>query len=624
MTVSMKPTDTTNPDHYHRVVDCQWGCPAHTDIPEYIRLIANGQYTESYLLNRKSNIFPGILGRTCDRPCEPVCRRVRLDGEPVAICRLKRVASDLRDDIVPFLPEIPTEKNGKRIACIGAGCASLTVANDLLPLGYEVTIFEKLAKPGGLMWTNIPEFRLPAKVLWEEIDYILDMGVDLRLNHPIDSLAALLEEDYDAVFIGSGAPKGKELNLPGRWDSKQIHIGIEWLESVRFGHIDECGDRVLVIGVGNTAMDCCRTAQRLGASDVKVMARKTKPHFKASPWELEDAIEEQVEILENHSPSRFIVEDGRIRGMVFDLVTWHPGENGRLKAEVHDSKVIECDEVILAIGQDTAFPWIERDIGIEFNKWDMPIVDKTTFMTSRDGVFMGGDAAWGPENIIWGVEHGHQAAISIHAYCHGESLTDRPPEGMNLISQKMGLHEWTYSNDYDEAQRAKMRHVDLQERFKRLDIEVEEGFDIEQTLVEVERCLNCDIQTHFEANLCIECDACIDICPLDCLTITHNGAEEDLTQRLTAPLLNYPEEPLFISEDLPQTGRIMVKDEDLCIHCGLCAERCPTAAWDMRKSDLLIPYAGLGAGEMHPGMSIMDLAGVPAGDAPELAGAGAD
>ena len=484
----LKPTDTRNPDHYHRVVDCQWGCPAHTNIPEYIRLIANGQYTESYLLNRKSNVFPGILGRTCDRPCEPVCRRVRLDGEPVAICRLKRVASDLRDDVTGFLPTIPEVKNGKRIACVGAGCASLTVANDLLPLGYEVTIFEKLAKPGGLMWTNIPEFRLPAKVLWEEIDYITDMGVDLRLNSPIDSLAALLEEDYDAFFIGSGAPKGKELNLPGRWDSDRIHIGIEWLESVRFGHIESCGDRVLVIGVGNTAMDCCRTAQRLGATDVKVMARKTKPYFKASPWELDDAIEELVDILENHSPSRFIIENGRLKGMDFDLVEWHEGPDGRLRAEKLGSKTIECDEVILAIGQDTAFPWIERDIGIDFNDWDMPIVDKTTFMTSRPGVFVGGDAAWGPENIIWAVEHGHQAAISIHAYCEGRSLTDRPPEGMNLVSQKMGLHEWSYSNDYDEAERVKMRHVDLQERFKRLDIEVEEGFDIEQSLTEVERC----------------------------------------------------------------------------------------------------------------------------------------
>lgn len=596
----MKPTDTRDPNHYHRVVDCQWGCPAHTNVPEYIRLIANGQYTESYLLNRKSNVFPGILGRTCDRPCEPVCRRVRLDGEPVAICRLKRVASDLRDDIRPYLPHIPKSKNGKHIACVGAGAASLTVANDLMPLGYEVTIFEKLSQPGGLMWTNIPEFRLPAKVLWEEIAYITDFGVDLRLNSPVNSLSALLQENYDAVFIGSGAPKGKELKLPGRYDSDNVHIGIDWLESVRFGHVESCGERVLVIGVGNTAMDCCRTAQRLGAKDVKVMARKTKPYFKASPWELEDAIEEQVEILENHSPSRFLVEDGKLVGMEFDIVRWHEVEGGKLRSEHVGSTKIPCDEVILAIGQDTAFPWIERDIGIDFNDWEMPIVDRTTFMTSREGVFVGGDAAWGPENIIWAVEHGHQAAISLHAYCQSEALDDRPPQGMNLVSQKMGLHEWTYSNDYDEAQRVKMRHVELQERFKRLDIEVEEGFDIEQSLTEVERCLNCDVQTEFTADLCIECDACIDICPLDCLTITPQGSEEELSQRLTAPLL-HPDEPLFVSEELPQTGRIMVKDEDLCIHCGLCAERCPTAAWDMMKSDLLVPYAGLAAGELHPG-----------------------
>ena len=517
----------------------------------------------------------------------------------MAICRLKRVASDLRDDVRPFLPKVPRQKNGKRIACIGAGPASLTVANDLMPLGYEVVIFEKLAKPGGLMWTNIPEFRLPAKVLWEEIEYITEMGVDVRLDTPVDSLAEIVSADFDAVFVGSGAPKGKELDIPGRWDApEQVHIGIEWLESVRFGHVEQCGERVLVIGVGNTAMDCCRTAQRLGAIDVKVMARKTKPHFKASPWELEDAIEEQVQVVENHSPARFVVEGGKLVAMEFDVVRWREGEGGRLRSEKLGSKVLECDEVILAIGQDTAFPWIERDIGIEFNKWEMPIVDRNTFMTTRPGVFSGGDAAWGPENIIWAVEHGHQAAISIHAYCHGRSLEERPPYGVNLTSWKMGLHEWTYSNDYDESQRVKMRHVDLKERFRRLDIEVEEGFDVEQTLTEVERCLNCDVQTHFEAGLCIECDACIDICPLDCLTITSNGPEEELVQRLTAPLLN-PEEPLFVSEDLPQTGRIMVKDEDLCIHCGLCAERCPTAAWDMRKSDLLIPYAGLEAGEFH-------------------------
>ena len=610
----MKPTDTTDPRHYHRVVDCQWGCPAHTNVPEYIRLIAQGRYTESYLLNRKSNVFPGILGRTCDRPCEPACRRGRLDGEPVAICRLKRVAADLRDEIRPHLPSIPRRKNGRRIACVGAGPASLTLANDLMPLGYEVTIFERLPQPGGLMWTNIPEFRLPARVLREEIGYIVDMGVDLRLNTPIDSLGALLQENFDAIFVGSGAPKGRDLDLPGRLDSEQVHVGIDWLAAIRFGHVTRCGERVLVIGVGNTAMDCCRTAQRLGAKSVRVMAREAEPQFKASPWELEDALEEQVEIIENHSPARFIVEEGRLVAMEFNRVRWSPDAKGRLQATIQGSATMECDEAILAIGLGNSFPWIERDIGIDFNRRDVPIVDRDTFMTSRPGVFMGGDAAWGPENIIWAIEHGHQAAISIHAYCEDRPLTDRPPVGMNLVSQKMGLHEWSYSNDFDEAERVKMRHVDLEKRFRRLDIEVEEGFDVEQTLTEVERCLNCDIQTHFEANLCIECDACIDICPLDCLTITHNGPARAVVQRLSAPRLN-PDQPLFASEELPQTGRIMVKDEDLCIHCGLCAERCPTAAWDMRKSDLLVPYAGLAAGESHPVPSLLAMAGVASADA---------
>jgi NADPH-dependent glutamate synthase beta subunit-like oxidoreductase len=580
-------------------------------------MIANGRYSDAYMLNRESNVFPGILGRTCDRPCEPVCRRTRIDGEPVAICRLKRVAADLRDDISDRLPAIPDEKNGKVVACVGAGPASLTVANDLMPLGYEVVIFEKLAKPGGLMWTNIPEFRLPARVLWEEIDQILDMGVDLRLETPIESLEGLLDGQhggpYDAVFIGSGAPKGRELELPGRWETDRIHIGIEWLEAVRFGHVTEVGPRVLVIGVGNTAMDCCRTAQRLHADDVKVMARKSHDHFKASPWELEDALEERVEVVENHAPSRYLVEDGELVGMEFELVSWHESPDGKLRKEVHGHTTLPCDDVILAIGQETAFPWIERDIGLEFDQWDMPIVDRETFQTTREGVFCGGDAAWGPENIIWAVEHGHQAAISIHAHCRGEPLTDRPPYGQNLVSRKMGLHQWSYSNDYEYAHRAEMRHADLQERFERLDVEVEEGFDIEQTLTEVERCLNCDVQTHFLARACIECDACVDVCPLDCLTITPNAeGEAELEAHLTAPRA-HPDQPLFVSEELPQTARIMAKDEDLCIHCGLCAERCPTAAWDMRQSTLLIPYAGLEAGERHPARGGPPARGSPRG-----------
>ncbi len=589
----MEPTDVVDPQYYHKVVDCQWACPAHTPVPEYIRLIAEGRFTESYMLNRDSNVFPGILGRTCDRPCEPACRRVRVEDEPVAICRLKRVASDLRDDVSDLLPKAPEEKNGKRVALIGAGPASLTVANDLMQLGYECVLFEKMDRPGGLMRTNIPSFRLPAGVLNEEIAAILDMGVEVRYNHAVESLKTFLdEEDFDAVFIGTGAPKGKELTIPGREEAgANIHIGIEWLESVHFGHTEEIGERVLVIGVGNTAMDCCRTAKRIGGKDVKVVARKSRPHFKASAWELEDAEEEVVEIVEDHSPGRFVLEDGRLVGMEFDVVEWHPDDTGRLVATKLDSTVIPCDDVILAIGQDNAFPWIERDIGIEFGDWDMPVVDRTTFQTTRDGVFMGGDAAWGPENIIWAVEHGHQAAISIYNHCQDVPLTDRPPYGMTLVSQKMGLHSWSYGSDYNPASRSKMNHVDLVERFKALEVEVELGFDPEQTALEVERCLNCDIQTHFTPKLCIECDACIDVCPVYCLTITVNGTEEDLRTRLTAPADNL-EQDIYVSEALPQTARVMVKDEDLCVHCGLCAERCPTAAWDMRKFDLLIPYAG--------------------------------
>ena len=596
----MKPTDTTNPEYFHKVVDCQWGCPAHTDVPAYIRMIAQGQFADAYMENRKSNVFPGILGRVCDRPCEPACRRGRVEDKPVAICRLKRVAADHRGDIRDRLPKGPAKSNGKKVAMIGAGCASLTVANDLLPIGYEVTIFEAHGTTGGLMRTNIPQFRLPPKVLDEEIGYILDMGADLRLNHRIESLEALLDEGYDAVFVGSGAPRGKNLDLPGRYDSERIHIGIDWLESVAFGHIEKIGKRVLIIGVGNTAMDCCRTSLRLGAEDVKVMARKPRGFFKASEWELEDAEEENVEILVNHSPREFVLEDGKLVGMRFDLMEYKVDDAGNIdRGTVVVEKVIPCDDVVLAIGQDNAFPWIEREIGIEFDKWDCPVVDEATMMSTRDGVFFGGDAAFGPKNIIWAVEHGHQAAISIHKYCQGEDIRDRLPRGVNLSSQKMGMHEWSYSNNYNPAARRLMPHVDLKKRFKKLDIEVELGFTVEQTVQEVERCLNCDIQTVFFANLCIECDACIDICPVNCLTITRNGEEEELRGRLSAPADNLAQ-ALYVSEDLPQTGRVMVKDEDLCVHCGLCAERCPTGAWDMQKSKILIPYASDEAAEQKP------------------------
>ena len=588
----MKPTNISNPNYFHKVVDCQWACPAHTDVPEYIRLIAQGKFSDAYMVNRESNVFPGILGRVCDRPCEPACRRSRVEDKPVAICRLKRVASDHRDDITSRLPKSPTKMNGKKVALIGAGCASLTVANDLLPLGYDVTIYEALDKTGGLMRTNIPQFRLPPKVLNEEIQYILDMGADLKLNHRIESFKKFREENnFDAIFVGTGAPKGKELNLPGRYETENIHIGIEWLESVAFEHIDKIGKDVLIIGVGNTAMDCCRTSLRLGAKNVKVMARKPRAFFKASDWELEDAEEENIEIIVNHSPKEFVVKNGKLVGMLFEEIKYQINDDGSIESsEVIGEKVIECDDVILAIGQDNAFPWIERDIGIEFDKWDCPVVDEVTMMCSLDGVFFGGDAAFGPKNIIWAVAHGHEAAISVHKYCENEILQDRLPPGMNLTSQKMGIHEWSYSNDYDGSARRLMPHVDLKKRFKQLNIEVELGFSLDQTVKEVERCLNCDIQTVFSAKDCIECDACIDICPVDCLTMTENGEEADLRKRLTAPAENIAED-LYVSAELPQTGRVMVKDEDLCVHCGLCAERCPTGAWDMQKSTILLPKA---------------------------------
>jgi NADPH-dependent glutamate synthase beta subunit-like oxidoreductase/NAD-dependent dihydropyrimidine dehydrogenase PreA subunit len=587
----MRPTDVRDPNYFHRVVDCQWACPAHTNVPEYIRLIAQGRFTDAYMVNRESNVFPGILGRTCDRPCEPACRRGRVDGKPVAICRLKRVAADHRGEVRHLLPTAPATKNGKRVALIGAGPASLTVANDLMPLGYDVTVFEKLPRPGGLMRINIPAFRLPEQVLDEEIGYILDMGVDVRYNTPVDSLGALLDNGgYDAVFVGTGAPKGKELEIPGRHETDQIFIGIEWLESIHFGHVDSVGRRVLIIGVGNTAMDCCRSAKRLGATDVKVIARKTRRYFKASAWELEDAEEEGIEIVENLQPVRFVLEDGVLTGMEFDRFRSVETEKG-LVQEVIGREILPCDTVVLAIGQDNAFPFIERNIGLEFGKWDMPVVDKTTFMSTRPGVFFGGDAAFGPANIIWAVEQGHQAAISIDNYCNGVAVTERPPQGMTLASTKMGLHEWAYSNNYDPSPRQKMVHVDLPVRFESMTTEVEKGFTAEQTRAEVERCLNCDVETFFTDSLCIECDACVDICPVDCLAMTPNAEEPDLRTMLLAPAINL-EQPLFVSGPLKQTKRVMVKDENVCLHCGLCAERCPTYAWDMRKFVVQLPYAG--------------------------------
>ncbi len=595
----MKPTNVEDPDYFHKVVDCQWACPAHTPVPAYIRLIAQGRYSDAYLLNRASNVFPGILGRVCDRPCEPACRRTRVEEEPVAICRLKRVAADHRDDITDRLPRKPAQTNGKRIALIGAGPASFTVANDLAPMGYDCTIFEKLDQPGGLMRTNIPAFRLPEDVLMEELGYILDMGVDLKLGTPVESMSQLQSEDWDAIFVGTGAPKGKDLDLPGRDDAKErIHIGIDWLESVAFEHTDKIGGTVLIIGVGNTAMDCCRTSLRLGAKSVKVMARKPRSFFKASVWELEDAEEENIDIMVNHSPKAFVVEKGKLVGMMFDLMDYGVDDSGKITGQRKAGEVmIPCDDVILAIGQENAFPWIEKDAGIEFDKWDVPVIDEQTFESTRKGVFFGGDSAFGPKNIIWAVEHGHQAAISIHNHCQGIDLTVRKPDEVELESTKMGMFEWRYSNAYDASERREMEHVALTERFRKLDIEVELGFSAEQIATEVQRCLNCDIQTVFDAPLCTECDACIDICPVECLSIVPNADEPELRSAIRA--VN-PDQALFTSAELPLSGRVMIKDEDVCLHCGLCAERCPTAAWDMQEAIITIHHASeqkLGAAE---------------------------
>ncbi|MDA7947492.1 MAG: FAD-dependent oxidoreductase [Hyphomicrobiaceae bacterium] len=580
----MRPTDITDPDYFHKVVDCQWACPAHTPVPEYIRLIAQRRYTDAYMLNWESNVFPGILGRTCDRPCEPACRRGRLEEKPVAICRLKRVAADYRDDVSGLLPRIPRKKNGKRIALIGAGPASLTVARDLMPLGYKCVLFEKDPRGGGLMRTNIPPFRLPEKVLDEEIGYILDMGVETRFGEEITSLNALLEDEFDAVFVGTGAPRGKDLNIPGRDDADaSIHIGIDWLTSIAFEHTTKIGKRVVVIGGGNTAMDCCRSALRLGGKDVRVTVRSPRGDMKASDWEIEDAEREGIPIFDNHQPKEFVVENGKLKGIKFARVEAVYADDGkRSLVPTGEEVVFECDDVLMAIGQDNAFPWIERDIGIDFNEWDMPTVDNTTMMSTRPGVFFGGDAAWGPENIIWAVAHGHQAAISIDLYCHGRDLnTDRPLAGASLASQKMGIHEWAYDNDYSEDTRFDVPHQDHKITLKDLKAEVELGFDDELAYLEAERCLNCDVQTVFVRDLCIECDACVDICPVDCINFTANGEEDDLRGRLRVPARNEAQD-IYVS-DVLKTGRIMAKDEDLCLHCGLCAERCPTGAWDMQK-----------------------------------------
>ncbi len=582
----MRPTDTRNPEYFHKVVDCQYACPAHTPVPEYIRLIARQRYTEAYLVNWESNVFPGILGRTCDRPCEPACRRGRVEPEPVAICRLKRVAADNKGDISPWLPDIPATKNGKRIALIGAGPAALTVARDLMPLGYTIHLYDENPKAGGFMRSQIPSFRLPESVLDEEVDRILDMGVDALLSQRVESLRSLLEKDYDAVFVGTGAPRGRDLDLPGREQAgANVHIGINWLANVAFEHTAKIGKRVVVLGGGNTAMDCCRTARRLGGEEVTITVRSSYEAMKASPWEKEDAQREGIPFLPDHTPLEFVIEEGRLVGMRFDRVESVYDENGKrsLVSTGEEPVFVAADDVLVAVGQEVAFPWIEDDCGIEFDRWNQPVVDKATFQSTNERVFFGGDAAFGPENVITAVAHGHQAAVSIDLFLTGrDMLADRPAPGTHLFSTKMGIHEWSYDSAVTPDERFDVPHLDNATALKDRKAEVELGFDTEIGFAEAQRCLNCDVQTVFFDSKCIECDSCVDICPTNCITFTDNGDEDDLRKRLMAPA-DDRNQALYVSDSLAQTGRVMVKDENVCLHCGLCAERCPTAAWDMQQ-----------------------------------------
>jgi len=600
----VKPTDLRDPDTFHRVVDCQWACPAHTPVPEYIRLIAAGRPADAYMVNWRSNVFPGILGRTCDRPCEPACRRGRVEEnngavpgesrpEPVAICRLKRVAADLKGDVSARMPKPATRLNGKRIACVGAGPSSLTVARDLAPLGYAVTVFEADPKAGGFMRTQVPRFRLPEEVIDEETGYVLDLGVTFVGNHRIESMRDLLAQGFDAVFVGSGAPRGRDLDIPGRQEAAaQIHIGLDWLANVYFGHVTRVGKRVIVLGGGNTAMDCCRSARRLGGEEVKVVVRSGFDEMKASPWEKEDAMHEGIPILDCRVPKSFVHASGRLTGMTFERVRAEYDASGRrrLVPTGEEDEFHACDEVLIAVGQENAFPWIERDLGIDFDQWGMPVVDKTTHQSTLPHVLFGGDAAFGPKNIIWAVAHGHAAAVSIDRMLHGEDPQQRPAPDVSLLSQKMGIHEWSYDNAVSDDERYKVPWSEAAKKLDSIRVEVELGFDAATALKETQRCLNCDVQTVFTKDKCIECDACVDICPTDCITFTANGDEADLRARLTAPALN-PDQPLYVSEPL-KTHRVMVKDEDVCLHCGLCAERCPTGAWDMQKFLLLETQAG--------------------------------
>jgi len=580
----LQPTDIANPDYFHKVVDCQWACPAHTPVPEYIRLIADGRYADAYMVNWHSNVFPGILGRTCDRPCEPACRRGRVEEEPVAICRLKRVAADFKGDVSALMPLPAPVRNGKRIACIGAGPAAMTVARDLAPSGYEVVVFDGEARAGGFIRSQIPKFRLPESVIDEEMGYVTDLGVETRFGQRVDSLTRMLDERWDAIFVGCGAPRGRDLDLPGRHEAgANIHIGIDWLASVSFGHVTAVGRRVIVLGGGNTAMDCCRSARRLGGTDVKVVVRSGFEEMKASPWEKQDAIGEDIPILNFMVPKAFLHEHGRLVGMTFDKVRAEIDARGRrqLMPTGEPEIRIDADDVLVAVGQENSFPWIERDAGVEFDARGMPVVDEVTMQSNNPRVFFGGDAAFGPKNIIWAVAHGHQAAISIDKFCRGEDVRHRPPAMVTLASQKMGIHEWSYDNDVSIDLRFKVPHQEKSLALASIKAEVELGFDLSLAFKEAQRCLNCDVQTVFQPKLCIECDACVDICPVDCITFTENGEEAELRTRLNAPAVNLFED-IYIADGL-KTGRVMAKDEDVCLHCGLCAERCPTGAWDMRR-----------------------------------------
>jgi NADPH-dependent glutamate synthase beta subunit-like oxidoreductase len=585
-------TDIGDPNYFHKVVDCQWACPAHTPVPEYIRLIADGRYSDAYMINWKSNVFPGILGRTCDRPCEPACRRGRVEEQPVAICRLKRVAADYKDDIRDRLPT-QGASNGKRIALVGAGPASLAVARDLLPLGYECVIYDGDSQAGGMIRSQIPKFRLPVSIIDEEVGYILNLGAVTRLGEYVGSMKALLEEDYDAIFVGCGAPRGRELDVPGRKEAAaNIHIGIDWLSSVSFGHTTSIGKRVIVLGGGNTAMDCCRSSRRLGGESVTVVVRSGFEEMKASPWEKEDAMHEDIPILNYHVPKSVSHENGKLNGMWFEKVRAEFDAKGRrnLVPTGEPDVFIPCDDVLVAIGQENAFPWIERDAGIEFDRWGLPVLNEKSLQSTQPRVFFGGDSAFGPKNIIWAVAHAHDAAISIHKLCQGQDVNDRPPPDYSLVSQKMGIHEWSYDNEVfnDKRYRVPLREKAI--ALKDIKMEVELGFDPVLAFREAERCLNCDIETVFAPPLCIECDACVDICPVDCITFTAPGEESDLRSRLNAPAPNLTQD-LYIADGL-KTGRFMVKDEDVCLHCGLCAERCPTGAWDMQKFYLEMAHVG--------------------------------